>query len=62
MIQELLVAPEGLLARLSNKDDRQQAAVAVVVSEAPGLDPATARRVAAAVQLLTTAATWQTQR
>jgi AcrR family transcriptional regulator len=62
VIQELLVAPEGLLARLSNKDDRQQAAMAVVVSEAPGLDPATARRVAAAVQLLTTAATWQTLR
>jgi AcrR family transcriptional regulator len=62
VIQELLVAPEGLLARLSNKDDRQDAMLAVVSSEAPGLDPVSARRVAAAVQLLTAAATWQTLR
>lgn len=62
VIRELLVAPEGLLARLSSKDDRQQAALAVVDSEAPGLDPASRQRVAAAVQLLTTAATWQTLR
>jgi AcrR family transcriptional regulator len=62
VIQELLAAPEGLVARLSDKDARQQAARAVVASEAPGLDPASARRVAAAVQLLTAAATWKTLR
>jgi AcrR family transcriptional regulator len=62
VIQELLAAPEGLVARLSNKDARQQAARAVVASEAPGLDLDSARRVAAAVQLLTAAATWQTLR
>jgi AcrR family transcriptional regulator len=62
VIQELLAAPEGLVARLSDKDARQGAARAVVASEAPGLDPASARRVAAAVQLLTAAATWKTLR
>ena len=62
VIRELLIAPEGLLARLSNQADRQQAALAVVAAEAPDLDPARARRVAAAVQLLTTAAAWQTLR
>jgi AcrR family transcriptional regulator len=62
VIRELLVAPEGSLARLSNKHERQEAAMAVVRSEAPALDPASARRIAAAVQLLTAAATWQTLR
>jgi len=62
VIRELLVAPEGLLARLSSKDERQAAAVALVEGEAPGLDPADTRRVAAAVQLLTAAATWQALR
>lgn len=62
VIRELLVAPEGLLARLSSKAERQAAAVALVDAEAPGLDAADARRVAAAVQLLTTAATWQALR
>jgi AcrR family transcriptional regulator len=60
VIRELLIAPEGLLARLSSKADRQQAALAVVNDEAPGLDPTSARRVAAAVQLFTAASTWQT--
>ena len=62
VIRELLIAPEGLLARLSSKNDRQQAALTVVRDEAPGLDPASTRQVAAAVQLLTAAATWQTLR
>jgi hypothetical protein len=34
----------------------------VVANEAPGLDAADARQVAAAVQLLTTAATWNSLR
>jgi AcrR family transcriptional regulator len=62
VIRELLVAPEGLLARLSSKDERQAAAVALVEREAPGLDAPDTRRVAAAVQLLTAAASWQALR
>jgi AcrR family transcriptional regulator len=62
VVRELLIAPEGLLARLANTDERRRAAAAVVDHEAPGLDRATARRVAAAVQLLTTAGTWNTLR
>ena len=62
VIRELLVAPEGLLARLSDIARRQRVAVALVRAEAPGLDRAGTRRVAAAVQLLQTAAAWQTLR
>jgi AcrR family transcriptional regulator len=62
VIRELLIAPEGQLARLSGNERRQQAALAVVDGEAPGLDPTDRRRVAAVVQLLTAAATWQTLR
>lgn len=62
VIRELLIAPEGLAARLSENDRRRRAATALVRNEAPGLDRATTRRVAATVQLLTAAATWQTLR
>jgi hypothetical protein len=62
VVRELLIAPEGLLARLANTGERQRAAEAVVANEVPGLDPASARRVAAALQLLTTAATWNSLR
>lgn len=62
VIRELLIAPEGLAARLSDNDRRRRAARAVVDAEAPGLHPGDARRVAAVVQLLTAAATWQTLR
>jgi AcrR family transcriptional regulator len=62
VIRELLIAPEGLAARLSANDRRQDAARAVVASEAPGLDEARTRRVAAIVQLLTSAAGWQSLR
>jgi AcrR family transcriptional regulator len=62
VVRELLVAPEGLLARLSAREERQRAAVELAQHEAPGLDPTSTRQVAAAVQLLTTAATWQTLR
>ena len=62
VVREVLMAPEGLAARLEDNDERRAAAHAVVDHEAAGLDPATARRVAAAVQLLTSAAAWQTLR
>jgi AcrR family transcriptional regulator len=62
VIRELLIAPEGQLARLSDNERRQQAALAVVDREAPGLDSTDRRRIAAVVQLLTAAASWQTLR
>jgi hypothetical protein len=62
IIHELLIAPEGLPARLSDNERRRQSAVEVVRHDAPGLDRASTRRVAAIVQLLTAAATWQTLR
>jgi AcrR family transcriptional regulator len=62
VIRELLIAPEGQVARLSDNERRRQAALAVVDSDARGLDPTDRRRVAAVVQLLTAAATWQTLR
>lgn len=62
VIRQLLVAPEGLWARLSANEDRQEAALALARQEAPGLDDVSERRLAAALQLLTSAATWQTLR
>jgi AcrR family transcriptional regulator len=62
IIHELLISPEGLPARLSDNDRRRRSALAVVRRDAPGLDRTSARRVAAAVQLLTAAAAWQTLR
>lgn len=62
VMRELLVAPEGLPARLSDNDRRRSAARAVVDAEAPGLGPVEAHRVAAVAQLLTSAATWQALR
>ena len=60
VIRELLVAPEGLKARLGELEQRQAAAVRLVEHGAPGLDAASTRRVAAAIQLVSTAAAWQT--
>jgi AcrR family transcriptional regulator len=62
VVRGLLAAPDGLWARLSENADRQRAAMAVVRNEAPGLGRTTERRVAATVQLLTSAAAWQTLR
>jgi AcrR family transcriptional regulator len=59
VVREVLTAPEGLAARLDDNDERRAAALAVVDHEAPGLDRATAERVAAVVQLLTSATAWQ---
>jgi AcrR family transcriptional regulator len=60
VVRELLLSREGLDVRLSSMDARRRAALALVRNEAPGLDRTTTRRVAAVVQLLTTASTWQT--
>jgi AcrR family transcriptional regulator len=62
VVREVLMAPEGLAARLDDNDERRAAARAVVDREVPGLDDDTARRLAAVVQVLTSAATWQTLR
>jgi AcrR family transcriptional regulator len=59
VVLELLSAPEGRAARLANKEARQDAFVALVRREAEGLDRATTKRVAAALQLLSTASAWQ---
>jgi len=60
VIRELLATKDGLAVRLTANEQRRQSAVAAVASEAPGLDTTDTRRVAAALQLLTAAATWQT--
>jgi AcrR family transcriptional regulator len=62
VIHELLISPEGLTARRQQLAKRRSAALDVVKREVPALDAARARRVAAILQLLTTAATWQTLR
>jgi AcrR family transcriptional regulator len=62
VIRELLIAPEGLHARLSDNAGRQRASLALVRKEAPGLDRTRVRRLAATVQLLTSAAAWQALR
>lgn len=62
VVRALLLAPEGLAARLAGNEERRAAALAVVDNDAPGLDRATRRRLAATVQLLTSAAAWQTLR
>lgn len=62
VVHELLIAPEGRLARLRHKAARKRASLALVRAEAPGLDAASATRVAAVLQLLGQAATWQALR
>lgn len=62
VISELLLTPEGRSARLTDKAARQASFVSLVRSEAQGLDRAATRRVAAVLQLLTTASAWQTLR
>lgn len=59
VIRELLLAPEGRLARLADRAGRRRAALALVRREAPKLTRTEAKRVAATVQLLTAATTWQ---
>ena len=62
VIKELLLAPEGRLVRLRQKPSRQRASLALVKREAPALDANDTRRLAAVLQLLTQAATWQALR
>jgi AcrR family transcriptional regulator len=62
VIHELLIAPEGLQARRANLANRRRAAVKVIRKEAPQLDRTSTKRLAAALQLLTSAAAWQTLR
>lgn len=62
VVRQMLVEPDGRRARVADAEERRRAAVALVRNEAPDLDPATCDRVAAAVQVLTVAATWQSLR
>ena len=62
VVRELLMTPEGQLARLAANPERKRAALAIVQHEAPGLERASARRLAAVLQLLTAASTWQALR
>ena len=62
VVQALLATSEGRAVRVAQNGSRRRAALALARREAPGLDDATSRRVAAALQLLTLAATWQTFR
>jgi AcrR family transcriptional regulator len=59
VIRELLSAPEGRRARAAHNRQRQGAALALVQREGVGLDATSARRVAAVMQLLTSASAWQ---
>ena len=60
VIRELLASKDGLAVRLTANDQRRESALAAVGSAVPGLDAADEQRVAATLQLLTSAATWQT--
>ena len=62
VVRELLAAPEGLAARMASRPARQRAALALVRHETPGLSRTEQRRTAAAIQILTTASTWQALR
>jgi AcrR family transcriptional regulator len=62
VVGELLTSPEGRAVRLADKAERQDAALRLVRREAPALDRKSTRRVAAIVQLLMTAGTWQSLR
>lgn len=62
VVDELLLAPEGRSTRLDRNDERRAAALAAVRGDVPGLDEETTRRLAAAVDLFTTAGTWRSLR
>ncbi len=59
VVRQMLVEPDGRAARLADVDDRRRSAVDLVDHEAPGLHRATRDKVAAAIQVLTIASTWQ---
>jgi AcrR family transcriptional regulator len=62
VVRELLLAPDGQVARLQNKSTRQRASLGLVRREAPKLAAADSRRLAAVLQLLSQAATWHALR
>jgi AcrR family transcriptional regulator len=62
VVNELLVAPEGRAARLADGQARRDAFLTLVRTEAPSLDAVTTRRIAAVVQVLGSAASWQALR
>jgi AcrR family transcriptional regulator len=62
VVRELLLAPEGRLARLRHKARRQRASLQLVQHEAGGLPAKEARYVAAVLQLLSQAGTWHALR
>jgi AcrR family transcriptional regulator len=62
VVRELLLAPEGQLARLRHKARRQRASLQLVQHEAGGLRAKEARRLAAVLQLLSQAGTWHALR
>lgn len=59
VVRQMLIEPDGRSARLADAAERRRAATQLVDNEVPGLDHATRDQVAAAVQVLTVAATWQ---
>ncbi len=59
VVRELLTDPDGRAARLADNDARRRAALDLVRAEHPDLDPTTAGRLAAVVQLLGSATAWQ---
>jgi AcrR family transcriptional regulator len=62
VVHELLVAPEGKAARLARKADRQRASLQLARAVAPTLERSALRRLAAILQLLSSASTWQALR
>jgi AcrR family transcriptional regulator len=62
VVLELLTAPEGREVRLSDKRARQRAFIGIVQNAVPRADRTRARRLAAIIQLLTSAAAWQSLR
>ena len=62
VVRELLVARDGLPARLADNDERRRASLELVRHHVSDADPTTVRRLAAVIQLLTSAAAWQSMR
>ncbi|HEY8943962.1 MAG TPA: helix-turn-helix domain-containing protein [Polyangiaceae bacterium] len=62
VVRELLTSPEGQAVRFADKSERQRSALELVRQEAPKLSRTDARRIAAVVQMLLTAVTWQALR
>jgi len=59
VVRQMLIEPDGRGARLADVAERRRAAIELVRHEVPGLDRSTRERVAAAIQVMTVAATWQ---